>query len=77
MSFASISADEVCWRSVEQPHRSRPCPSVTVIVPALDRVDNLDDCLAAIGCVDYPADRLEVIVVDDGSTDAAARGAGR
>ena len=47
-------------------------PSVTVIVPTLDRVDDLDDCLAAIGCLDYPADRMEVIVVDDGSADAAA-----
>ena len=47
-------------------------PSVTVIVPTLDRADDLDDCLAAIGCLDYPAGRLEVIVVDDGSSEPAA-----
>ena len=47
-------------------------PTVTVIVPTLDRADDLDHCLAAIGCLDYPADRLEVIVVDDGSADPAA-----
>ncbi len=47
-------------------------PSVTVIVPTLDRADDLDHCLTALGCLDYPADRLEVIVVDDGSSDPAA-----
>jgi mycofactocin system glycosyltransferase len=45
---------------------SCPCPDVTVIVPAHDRADLLDGCLAALGR-DYP-----VVVVDDGSRDAAA-----
>ena len=56
-------------------------PSVTVIIPTLDRAPELDECLAAVAALDYPADRLEVIVVDDGSADpvavarvAAARG---
>jgi mycofactocin glycosyltransferase len=43
------------------------CPSVTVIVPTLDRADTLDGCLEAIGGLDYPADLTEVVVVDDGS----------
>jgi mycofactocin system glycosyltransferase len=47
-------------------------PSVTVIVPTLDRADDLDECLDALAHLDYPANRLEVIVVDDGSVDAAA-----
>ena len=47
-------------------------PSVTVIIPTLDRADDLDECLRAVRAVDYPADRLEIIVVDDGSADAAA-----
>ncbi|MBN1628312.1 MAG: mycofactocin biosynthesis glycosyltransferase MftF [Thermoleophilia bacterium] len=47
-------------------------PAVSVIVPTRDRADDLDECLEALGRVDYPRDRLEVIVVDDGSTDGAA-----
>lgn len=39
---------------------------LTVLVPAYDRADDLDRCLAALGC-DYP-----VVVVDDGSRDPAA-----
>ncbi len=47
-------------------------PSVTVIVPTKDRADELDDCLTALFALDYPGERLEVIVVDDGSTDGTA-----
>jgi mycofactocin system glycosyltransferase len=47
-------------------------PSVSVVIPTLDRSDDLDECLTALAGVDYPAERLEVIVVDDGSADRAA-----
>jgi len=43
-------------------------PTVTVIVPTRDRAADLDDCLRALARLDYPRDRLAVIVVDDGST---------
>lgn len=44
-------------------------PLVTVIVPTRDRVRDLDECLGALARLDYPGDRLEVVVVDDGSAD--------
>lgn len=44
-------------------------PMVSVIVPTKDREAELDECLAALFALDYPRDRYEVIVVDDGSTD--------
>ncbi|MBU2600979.1 MAG: mycofactocin biosynthesis glycosyltransferase MftF [Actinobacteria bacterium] len=47
-------------------------PSVTAIVPTKDRAGELDDCLTALFAVDYPRESLEVIVVDDGSTDGTA-----
>ncbi len=47
-------------------------PSVTVIVPTRDRAGDLDECLGALARLEYPRDRLEVIVVDDGSTDSEA-----
>ena len=52
-------------------------PSVTVIVPVKDRAADLDVCLAALARLDYPRDLLEVIVVDDGSSDASAAVAAR
>jgi len=47
-------------------------PRVTVIVPTRDRATELDECLGALGRLDYPRDRAEVIVVDDGSDDPGA-----
>lgn len=47
-------------------------PTVTVIVPTRDRAHDLDECLDAVRRVDYPRDRLEVIVVDDASHDPGA-----
>jgi GT2 family glycosyltransferase len=45
-------------------------PIVSVVVPTHNRASSLGDMLAALLAQRYPADRLEVIVVDDGSTDA-------
>jgi GT2 family glycosyltransferase len=43
-------------------------PSVSVVVPTKDRPRQLRECLQALGRLDYPRERLEVIVVDDGGT---------
>jgi len=45
-------------------------PSVSVIIPVKDRADELRRCLSSLKQLRYPADRLEVLVVDDGSRDA-------
>jgi mycofactocin glycosyltransferase len=44
-------------------------PSVTVIIPTRDRRNELVECLESVFSLDYPEDRIEVIVVDDGSQD--------
>lgn len=44
-------------------------PQATVIVPARNEAADLAACIDAIGCQDFPLDRLEVLVVDGGSTD--------
>lgn len=46
-------------------------PLVTIAVPMRDEENSLAACLDAIRAQDYPADRLEVFVVDGGSTDAS------
>jgi GT2 family glycosyltransferase len=41
-------------------------PDISVVVPTRDRPSQLARCLAALAALDYPRDRYEVIVVDDG-----------
>jgi GT2 family glycosyltransferase len=43
-------------------------PSVSVVIPVHNSEDTIDACLKSIFSLDYPKDKLEVIVVDD-STD--------
>jgi glycosyltransferase involved in cell wall biosynthesis len=45
----------------------RQYPSVSVIVPVLNREDDIGRCLDSLLRLDYP--RFEIIVVDNGSTD--------
>jgi GT2 family glycosyltransferase len=42
-------------------------PSVSVVVPVLDGLDDLVRCVDALLAQDYPPDRLEILVVDNGS----------
>lgn len=42
-------------------------PSFTVVIPTYDRPRQLSACLEALARLDYPPDRLQVVVVDDAS----------
>jgi GT2 family glycosyltransferase len=42
-------------------------PFFSIIVPTFNRAAQLVTCLESLACLDYPLDRFEVIVVDDGS----------
>jgi hyaluronan synthase len=44
-------------------------PSVSIIVPAFNEEDGIVGTIESCLAVDYPLDRFEVIVVNDGSTD--------
>lgn len=39
----------------------------SIVIPTYNRPDRLSNCLNAITQLDYPRDRFEVVVVDDGS----------
>ncbi len=43
-------------------------PTFSIIVPTYNRPQQLLRCLKAIAALDYPSDRFEVIVVDDGGS---------
>lgn len=47
-------------------------PSVTVIVPCHNEAEVIDRCIYSLKAQEYPHDRLEIIIVDDGSTDGTA-----
>jgi cellulose synthase/poly-beta-1,6-N-acetylglucosamine synthase-like glycosyltransferase len=47
-------------------------PTVSLIVPAYDEEEVIADKVANALALDYPRDRLQVIVASDGSTDATA-----
>ena len=42
-------------------------PFFSVIIPTYERIQQLTVCLRALACQNYPRDRFEVLVVDDGS----------
>lgn len=44
-------------------------PSITVCVPTYNEEQNIRTCLGAVRSQDYPADRLELLVVDNRSND--------
>lgn len=48
---------------------SEELPAVTVIVPTYNRAGPLSDTLAHLSAQDYPADRVEIVVVDNSSED--------
>lgn len=45
-------------------------PTVSVVVPARNEAGAVEACLDSLLACDYPGEKLEVVVVDDGSTDA-------
>ncbi len=51
---------------------SEELPLVTVLIPARNEVEWMLECLDAVAEQDYPSSRLEVLVVDGGSTDGTA-----
>ncbi|MDX6275927.1 MAG: hypothetical protein QOJ72_55, partial [Nocardioidaceae bacterium] len=55
--------------------RQRARPILTVVVPVYNAADYLDECLTSIRKQDYR--RIEIVVIDDGSTDASSRIIGR
>lgn len=40
----------------------------SIVIPSYNRPERLENCLSAIAHLNYPRDRFEVVVVDDGSS---------
>lgn len=50
-----------------------PSATISVVIPARNEAENIGECLRAIADGSYPPALLEILVVDDHSTDATAQ----
>ena len=53
----------------KEPKRAKFEPSVSIIIPAYNEEKNIEACLSSLKKLNYPKRKLEIVVVDDGSTD--------
>src|SRR6185369_10629803 len=51
------------------PRQPVTLPDVSVVIPVKDRADELRRCLASLARLTYPQEKIQIIVVDDGSSD--------
>ncbi|MFT4024824.1 MAG: glycosyltransferase [Flavihumibacter sp.] len=54
------------------PHGFSPRTAISVIIPARNEENNIEHCLRSVASQDYPTALLEIIVVDDHSSDGTA-----
>ena len=54
------------------PEADGELPQVTLIIPAYDEAEVIERKIANTRALDYPADRLEIVVASDGSSDRTA-----
>jgi len=62
----------VARRTPKQSGLSTPLPKVSVVVAAKDEEKNLPSCIGSLIKIDYPNELIEIIIVNDQSTDATA-----
>jgi mycofactocin glycosyltransferase len=55
------------YLELHTPAEPEEYPLVSIIVPVKDQPVDLADCLESLGRIDWPPERREIIVVDDGS----------
>ncbi|MBI3569056.1 MAG: glycosyltransferase [Gemmatimonadetes bacterium] len=53
--------------------RDDECPTLSVLVTARNEAADLPACLASLEALDYPVGRLQLVLVDDRSTDETPR----
>jgi len=58
--------------AIATPLAAEQAPRIAVVVPARDEAGNIYRCLNSLLAQDYPSSRLNVLVVDDHSTDDTA-----
>lgn len=57
------------WKRRRKRIPDEKLPSVSIVVPAYNEGENIGDTIESLLRLNYPKDKMEIIVVDDGSTD--------
>jgi mycofactocin system glycosyltransferase len=69
---ASALCEQLRWKGLLEAGPLLPperWPHVSILIPAYNRAAELKRCLHSLEALDYPADCLEIVVIDDASTD--------
>ena len=64
--------DQLRWKSLLDagpPQILETWQKVSIVIPSYNRAQELERCIRSLLSLNYPLDRLEIIVVDDASTD--------
>lgn len=72
VGLARLRGQSVGLRNRRSSDDARDLPTVSLVIPAYDEEKVIADKVANALALDYPRDRLQVIVASDGSTDATA-----
>lgn len=54
-------------------HEVRTWPAVSILIPSRDEEENLPECLEALANLDYPPEKLQIILGNDQSSDRTAQ----
>src|SRR5437868_679888 len=76
VAWAAMGTVLLCFRTLlwlryrpAPPATTAEAPALTVIIPAYNEGPMVARSIESVVAADYPRDRLEVLVIDDGSTD--------
>ncbi len=56
-------------RESTKPVERKHWPKITILIPVYNEEDVIEDTLKSVFSIDYPKEKLEIIVINDGSTD--------
>ncbi len=56
-------------RPAQRMKKLKKFPMVSVIIPAYNEEKAIEECMASLAALDYPRQKMEIIVVNDGSKD--------
>lgn len=73
LAFAWGVHRTVRWTKTREATTATPRPFVSILVPARNEEAAIAACLSSILATTYPDERYEVIVIDDGSSDATVQ----
>ena len=64
--------DQLCWKSLLDagpPQLAEEYPGVSIVIPSYNRGRELERCIRSLLALTYPLSLLEIVIVDDASTD--------